>query len=228
MACILLLETATKNCSVGVSVDGQCVALVEEADENYRHGEQLHLFVEECLAQAGKSMSDLQAVAVSQGPGSYTGLRIGVSTAKGYCFALNIPLLAISTLQILAAKAQVVDGKIIPMLDARRMEVYAAVFDPDNQRWEADQALILNENSFDTYLAKEDVFFLGDGAEKFKQLCQSSKAHFLDVLWPSAQEMSSLAEVKFREKQFEDVAYFEPFYLKEFQSKAINSSASST
>lgn len=220
MACILLLETATKNCSVGIAVDGQCVALVEEAAENYQHGEQLHLFVEESLAQAGKSMSDLQAVAVSQGPGSYTGLRIGVSAAKGFCFALNIPLLAISTLQILAAKAKVVKGKIIPMLDARRMEVYTAVFDEKGQRLQEDQALILNDNSFKELLNKDKVYFLGDGAEKFKTVCTSRHAHFLSELWPSAVEMSSLVEAKFREKQFEDVAYFKPFYLKEFQSAA--------
>lgn len=217
MACILHLETATKNCSVGLSLDGKCIGLVEEAAENYRHGEQLHLFVKECLDQAGKSFSDLQAVAVSQGPGSYTGLRIGVSAAKGYCYALNISLLSLSTLQILAIKAQGLKGKIVPMLDARRMEVYAAVFDENCQRLQADKSIILNENSFQAQLENGEVYFLGDGAEKFKRICRSPRAHFLEDLWPSARDMSALAEEKFLEKQLEDMAYFEPFYLKEFQ-----------
>lgn len=216
MALILNLETATKNCSVSLSHGGQCISLVEEATADYSHGEQLHLFIDACLEKAGKTFSEIQAVSVSGGPGSYTGLRIGVSAAKGLCFALQIPLIVLPTLQVLAHQQQSENAYVIPLMDARRMEVYAAVFDSRNQTVKTAFPEVLTSESFQEYLQKKPVFFLGDGVPKFRTICNHPHANFLDNLWPSAKEMCSLSEEKFNAKQFEDLAYFEPFYLKEF------------
>ena len=216
MATILCIETATTNCSVAISVAGKIVAFKEDNNNKYSHAENLHVFIEEVLAKATIQKSDLQAVAVSKGPGSYTGLRIGVSAAKGLCFALDIPLLSIPTLEALAYQVLEKDGLIIPMLDARRMEVYSAVFSSDKKEVRKTEAQILDDSSFLEYLEKGKVYFLGDGVEKFKNICTHKNAVFIENKLPSAIQMGFLAEIKYKRNDIEDVAYFEPYYLKDF------------
>lgn len=215
MALILNIETATKNCSVALSLDGECIQLKEVAEQGYSHAEKLHLFIEEVLATAGYQYNDLSAVAVSQGPGSYTGLRIGVSAAKGLCFALDLPLIAVDTLEILASKVKVTDGLIVPMIDARRMEVYSAIFNEHHEKVVETQAEIITESSFGNY--EEKLYFLGDGSAKCKSELIKPNFIFLDsFVYPSANEMTAISNKKFCESQFADVAYFEPYYLKDF------------
>lgn len=215
MSFILNIETATKNCSVSVAKDGKTIACNELADEGYSHAEKLHVFIEEVIAKAGISVQDLAAIAVSQGPGSYTGLRIGVSAAKGLCYALNIPLIAVDTLQTLASQAEVTDGKIIPMLDARRMEVYSAIFNSDLTIDRAIKAEIIDENSFQEYHDK--LYFVGDCADKCKAVLTKQNFVFLeDVKYPSANAMSKISYDKYQKSDTVDVAYFEPYYLKDF------------
>ncbi len=216
MAAILNLETATTNCSVSIGIDGQLAALVEENSANYSHAEQLHLFIEKCLEKAGLEVGDLNAVAVSMGPGSYTGLRIGVSAAKGLCFALDIPLIAIGTLHSMATAVSVAEGYIIPLLDARRMEVYAAVFSSDHKEIKATWAEIVESNSFDEYMHGSAVKIVGTGAEKCKDILDYPNIQYDAALLPSARQMITLSEQKYQDKDFENVAYFEPYYLKDF------------
>ncbi|RYZ84220.1 MAG: tRNA (adenosine(37)-N6)-threonylcarbamoyltransferase complex dimerization subunit type 1 TsaB [Proteobacteria bacterium] len=216
MAVILSLETATRNCSVAVSKDGETLALREHAGEGYGHAETLHLFINEVLAQSNLSFKDLDAVAVSRGPGSYTGLRIGVSAAKGLCVALGLPLIAVDTLRILAAKARIENGTIIPMIDARRMEVYCAAFDSNLDQVLDTQARILSEEVFDDIPG--DLFFVGDSNQKAQTVLTKARYNFLtDLIFPSAAEIGELANKKFHATDFVDVAYFEPFYLKDFR-----------
>ncbi|MNQ02498.1 tRNA threonylcarbamoyladenosine biosynthesis protein TsaB [compost metagenome] len=215
MSFILNIETATKNCSVSIAKDGQTIICSELADEGYSHAEKLHVFIEEVIAKAGISAQDLKAVAVSQGPGSYTGLRIGVSAAKGLCYALNIPLIAVDTMQTLASQAGVADGKIIPMLDARRMEVYSAIFNSDLTLERAIKAEIIDENSFQEYTDK--LYFVGDCADKCKPVLTKENFVFLEnIKYPSAQAMSKISFDKYQKSDTVDVAYFEPYYLKDF------------
>ena len=213
---ILNIETSTKNCSVSISKDDQLVQLKELNSGGYSHAEKLHPFIQECLQASGLDFSDLKAVSVGKGPGSYTGLRIGVSAAKGLCFAHDIPLIAIHSLEILAQSCQAESGVIIPLIDARRMEVYSAVFDHEYNWLRQTEAEIIDENSFAPYLEKGAVFFVGDGAEKCKEVIQHENAHFVDDQFPSAQHMTLLSHKKFEQQDFEDVAYFEPYYLKNF------------
>ena len=215
MSFILNIETATKNCSVAIAKNGETILCKEIAEEGYSHAEKLHVFIEELLKEAGVSFQELAAVAVSQGPGSYTGLRIGVSAAKGLCFALNIPLIAVDTLQTLASKAKIAEGKIIPMLDARRMEVYSAVFNSDLEKERAIEAEIITEDSFKDYA--ETLYFVGDCAEKCKSVLTKENFVFLeDIKYPSANEMSTISYDKYQKSDTVDVAYFEPYYLKDF------------
>ena len=187
----------------------------EIAEEGYSHAERLHVFIEEIIKEAGIAFQDLSAIAVSQGPGSYTGLRIGVSAAKGLCFALDIPLIAVDTLQVLASQAKVSSGLIIPMLDARRMEVYSAIFTPNFENKRAVQAEIITENSFEEL--QETLYFVGDCAEKCKPILTKGNFIFLDeIKYPSANEMSFLSFEKYKKNDTVDVAYFEPYYLKDF------------
>ncbi|MET1257948.1 tRNA (adenosine(37)-N6)-threonylcarbamoyltransferase complex dimerization subunit type 1 TsaB [Flagellimonas sp. DF-77] len=217
MGTILNLETATTNCSVSVSVNGDLVSLVENNAANYSHAEQLHQFIEEALKEASFSFSDIDAVAVSKGPGSYTGLRIGVSAAKGLCFSLEVPLISVSTLQSMACQVQTaVDHRIISVLDARRMEVYAGVFNGRYEAHEPVKAVVLEADSFASYQEIEKVVFVGNGAEKCSQVLTNASFEYLPELMPSAREMAMLAQRKFEAKDFEDLAYFEPFYLKDF------------
>lgn len=215
MAYILNLETATKNCSVAIALDGKTIWCTEFAGEGYSHAEKLHVFIKQVLAETKLDFSDLTAVAISQGPGSYTGLRIGVSAAKGICFALDIPMIAVDTMKVLAAKANVDNGLIVPMLDARRMEVYSAIYDYNLQPVRKIQAEIITDESFSKF--SETIYFVGDSAEKCKTVLTKENFNFLEnVVYPSANEMSAISFEKFRKNDFVDVAYFEPFYLKDF------------
>lgn len=215
MAYILNIETATRNCSVSISKDGESLLCKEIAEAGYSHAERLHVFIEEILNQTGLQFSDVSAIAVSQGPGSYTGLRIGVSAAKGLCYALGIPLIAIDTLEILASKVKINDGLIVPMIDARRMEVYSAIFNSEHQKIRDVEAEIITDSSFDDL--KENLYFVGDCAEKCKTVLNKSNHIFLeDIIFPSANEMSHLSFDKYKKSDTVDVAYFEPFYLKDF------------
>jgi len=218
MAYILHIETTTTQCSVGLSKGGKIMVLSEHNDEQYSHSEKLHLYTQECLQQASITLKDLDAVAVSKGPGSYTGLRIGVSAAKGICFALDIPLISVSTLLSLSHQATVHSGVIIPLLDARRDEVYSAVYDKNHQEIRNIQAEIITNDSFLSYLAKGTVYVMGPGAEKCKLLIDEHPNLNFEpkISLPSAQQMAEIAQSKFERKKFEDVAYFEPFYLKDF------------
>lgn len=215
MALILNIETATKNCSVSLSKEGKTIVCKEIAAQNFSHAEKLHLFIAEVLAENNLVFSDLSAVAVSQGPGSYTGLRIGVSSAKGFCYALNIPLIAVDTLQLLAKQIQIEKGIILPMIDARRMEVFTAFYDKNFNQIRNVQAEIIDENSYAEI--DEILHLVGDGTEKFKTTLTNDKFVFhSNVIYPSAKEMSALSYEKFQNHDFVDVAYFEPFYLKDF------------
>lgn len=213
---ILNIETATKNCSVSISKNGELIALKEICEANFSHAEKLHVFIDDTLKEVNLKYENLSAIAVSKGPGSYTGLRIGVSSAKGLCFALDIPLISILTLESLANAIKVDSGLIIPLLDARRQEVYTAVFDNNYIAIKKTFNYILDKNSFLNFLDKGKVTFLGDGANKTSELINHSNAVFLDNYFPSANEMVALSYKKFKVNDFEDVAYFEPFYLKDF------------
>lgn len=216
MAYILCLETSTTNCSVSLANEHGLISCIEDYDNQYSHAERLHGFIDKILKQSDLEMSDLNAIAVSKGPGSYTGLRIGVSAAKGLCYALEIPLIAIPTLQSLAMQVSTKDGVIIPMLDARRMEVYAAVFSNTFNEIRETMAEILEETSFETYLNKGKVYFVGNGVEKFSKICSHQNAVFIEKKLPSAKEMAILSYNKFLQQDFEDVSYFDPYYLKDF------------
>lgn len=212
---ILNIETATKNCSLALAQEGKIILCKEIAEEGYSHAERLHVFIEEIIQEAGITFQDLTAIAVSQGPGSYTGLRIGVSAAKGLCFALNIPLIAVDTLQVLASQASISEGVIIPMIDARRMEVYSAIFNSKLEKQREVQAEVITENSFESIT--EPVYFVGDCANKCQSVLIKTNFVFLEEFkYPSSKEMSTLSFAKFQQSDFEDVAYFEPYYLKDF------------
>ncbi len=212
---ILNLETSTKNCSVSIGKNGKVIALHELCEANFSHAEKLPQFIKKSIADAKITFANLDAIAVGKGPGSYTGLRIGVSSAKGLSFGLDIPLLAIESLEILANAVSNPKGYIIPLLDARRQEVYTSVFDANYKQIKPTFSHILEENSFAEYL-QNTVFFLGDGTPKTKEIISHKNAIFLENYHPSAKEMSNISYRKFLKKQFEDVAYFEPFYLKDF------------
>jgi tRNA threonylcarbamoyladenosine biosynthesis protein TsaB len=212
---ILNIETATKNCSVSIAKNGETIICREIAEEGYSHAEKLHVFIEEAITEAGITVQDLVAIAVSQGPGSYTGLRIGVSAAKGLCFALNIPLIAVDTLQTLASQAKVSDGKIIPMLDARRMEVYSEIFNANLEVVREIKAEVITEDSFEDFTEK--IYFVGDCADKCKAVLTKENFIFLeDIKYPSASAMSKISFNKYEKSDTVDVAYFEPYYLKDF------------
>lgn len=216
MATILCLETATTNCSVSLVVNGEVKAIREENNQKFSHAEKLHVFIKEVLKEAKIEKKELDAIAVSKGPGSYTGLRIGVSAAKGLCFALDIPLISTLTLEVLAQQVDCQDCYIIPLLDARRMEVYSAVFNSEKKQIRETQAEIIDENSFMEFLNERKTVFIGDGAEKFQEICNHKNAVFHNNTFPSSAQMGTLVEAKYKIGDTENVAYFEPFYLKEF------------
>lgn len=216
MSIILNIETATKNCSVSIANKGQILAIKELNNGNYSHAEVLHPFIVAILEEANITTDKIDAVAVSKGPGSYTGLRIGVSAAKGLCFAFNKPLISVDTLTSLSYSIAIDAGFLVPMLDARRMEVYAAVFNESHQKVRDIQAEIIDENSFSEYLKSNKVYFLGDGSQKCKDIITHENAVFVDAKFPSAKEMAQLSYDKYKKSDIENVAYFEPFYLKDF------------
>jgi len=225
MSLILVLETATPVCSVALARNGELLSLSESTAPN-AHAGVITLFIEKLFRETALSYSDLDAVAVSMGPGSYTGLRIGVATAKGLCYALDKPLLAIPTLEAMASGMLKDEGRgtkagsgmlYCPMIDARRMEVYCAVYDEHLREVRPTEAVIVNEHSFEELLNNQPLLFAGNGEAKCKEtLSGSSNALFLDHFRPSARFLTGLAEERFRKTQFEDLAYFEPFYLKDF------------
>lgn len=219
MSTILQIETATPVCSVAISVDGKTVSLKEEKAPNI-HAASLTLFIAEAMKMAALTYAELDAVAVSKGPGSYTGLRIGVSTAKGLCFALDKPLIAINTLKMMAngylLQHPNFGGLVCPMIDARRMEVFTAVFDHHLGEIENTHAKIVDDKSFVLELQNNYISFIGDGAEKCKAIIDDPNAHFQLDNYNSATYMSNLAFAAYQANEFEDVAYFEPFYLKDF------------
>ncbi|MFL5730011.1 MAG: tRNA (adenosine(37)-N6)-threonylcarbamoyltransferase complex dimerization subunit type 1 TsaB [Cytophagaceae bacterium] len=221
MSVILSIETSSKICSVALHEDGKLRAY-EEVVQERSHSEQITVLIGKVLESV--PAVNLSAIAVSMGPGSYTGLRIGVSTAKGLCYALGLPLLAVNTLQIIAARTNAEGNPekymVCPMIDARRMEVYTARFNHENNFIDETQAMILDEHSFADLLKSQKIIFSGDGSGKLKNLLGAqSNALFADDMLPSAKFMGALAYQLFTEGRFEDVAYFEPFYLKEFYTK---------
>ncbi len=216
LAYILNIESSTKNCSVSIAKNGKTIILKEQNTGNYSHAEKLHEFIKLVVDEAGIKLSELKAVAVSKGPGSYTGLRIGVSAAKGLCFALDIPLISVNTLKSLALTVSISEGYVIPLLDARRMEVYSSVFDANNKEIREVKAEIISEDSFSDYIENQQVYLVGDGVDKCKGVITHNNVIFIDGKLPSANEMSSLSYEKYKKNDTEDVAYFEPFYLKDF------------
>ena len=216
MALLLNIETATRNCSVALSLDGEITSIAEIAGEGYLHAEKLHVFIEDVIRNAGYSLKDINAVAVSMGPGSYTGLRIGVSAAKGLCYALGIPLIAVDTLEVMARRISVASSElIIPMIDARRMEVYNGVYDSNYTRLREVKAEIITPDSFSEYEGK--LHLIGDGAAKCSEILNSDKfMYHEDELFPSAFQMCRMSFDKYKISDTVDVAYFEPFYLKDF------------
>ncbi len=218
MGHILCLETATTNCSVALSINGKVIALQEDNAKQYSHAERLHQYIDEVLTTAKVKKSALSAIAVSKGPGSYTGLRIGVSAAKGLSYALDIPLISVPTLDAMSyqVRPEEKDSFIIPMIDARRMEVYSAIYDATHSQIRDTEAQILDDTSFVSYLEKGKVYFIGNGVAKFKEICSHPNAIFIENSLPSSREQSLLAFTKYTQSDFEDVAYFEPCYLKDF------------
>lgn len=214
---ILYLETSSRNCSVAISDNEKLLCLTEEVSENYKQSESLHTFVEWALEGAEISLKDIQAVSLGRGPGSYTGLRIGASSAKGFCYGLKIPLIAVNSMDSMIEPF--LDKNydlIIPLVDARRMEVYTAVYDgKTGKELSETEAKILDENSFIEFKDKK-VLFAGDGAKKAKEILQLPNADFNEDVYPSAKYLIRKTMEKLEKKEFEDVAYFEPFYLKDF------------
>ena len=213
---ILHIETSTKNCSVSIAKSGELISLKEINNGAYSHSEMLHPLIKEALLESKLTIKEIEAIAVGKGPGSYTGLRIGISAAKGLCFANDIPLISINSLEILAHSTTIDKGYIIPMIDARRMEVYSAIYDESYTLIRETKADIIDEHSFCDKLQNHTVYFLGDGAEKCKETIVHKNAVFIKNAFPSAKEMTQLSYDKYKEKNTEDIAYFEPFYLKNF------------
>ncbi len=218
MACIMNIDSSTKVCSVALAENGKLL-FDKEDRTSAQHAALLGVFVAEAMDYVRKNGLRLDAVAVSSGPGSYTGLRIGVSEAKGLCYGLDIPLIAIPTLEIMANEVIRSDYKAdfyCPMIDARRMEVYTAVYNKNLQVLSGVSAEIIDEKAYTNYLSEGKILFFGDGAAKCKPVIQSDNAIFLDDIVPLASSMVYLSEMAFDQAIFEDLAYFEPFYLKEF------------
>lgn len=223
MSCILHIDTSTSVCSVAVSEDGLCIYHEEDLTGQH-HAELLGTYVGQALSFIDSHAIPLDAVAVSSGPGSYTGLRIGVSMAKGICYALGIPLLSVPTLQLLTVPVLLGreledDALLCPMIDARRMEVYAAVYDRALREVRGTQADIVEADTYKEWLEQHPVYFIGNGAEKCRQVIEHPNARWIEGIVPLAKHMFPLAEKKLLNQQTEDVAYFVPFYLKDFVAK---------
>lgn len=214
---ILHIETSSRNCSVAISDGEKLLCLCEEVSENYKQSESLHTFVEWALEGAEISLKDIEAVSLGKGPGSYTGLRIGAASAKGFCYGLKVPLIAVNSLETMIEPFLGENyDVIIPLIDARRMEVYCAVFDGNSGEMISEtEAKILDEQSFQEFSGKK-ILFVGDGAKKAQEILKVSDADFEAAIFPSAKYLIKKSVEKFNRQDFEDVAYFEPFYLKDF------------
>ncbi|MBW3524303.1 tRNA (adenosine(37)-N6)-threonylcarbamoyltransferase complex dimerization subunit type 1 TsaB [Chryseobacterium sp. NKUCC03_KSP] len=214
---ILYLETSSKNCSVAISDGERLLCSTEEVSENYKQSESLHTFVEWALEGAKLSIKDIDAVCLGKGPGSYTGLRIGAASAKGFCYGLKIPLIAVNSMESMIEPFLGQNYElVIPLVDARRMEVYTAVYDGiSGEELSATEAKVLDENSFEE-LKDKKILFVGDGAVKAKEIIQLPNAEFNAEIYPSAQYLIKKTLEKIKNEDFEDIAYFEPFYLKDF------------
>ena len=223
MALILNIDTATTVCSVNIARSAKIVS-IRESNEDKSHARLLTVLIEEILRETKITISQLDAVAISMGPGSYTGLRIGVSTAKGLCYGADIPLIAISTLQALAFQVSTAfasnketdEAWFCPMIDARRMEVYTAFYNSNNEPMTKIKAEIIDKDSFKSILNERKVYFFGNGAAKCKEMIDHKNAFFIDSIETSSKGMVGLSEEAFKNKEFQDVAYFEPYYLKDF------------
>jgi tRNA threonylcarbamoyladenosine biosynthesis protein TsaB len=219
MGLILGIETATEVCSVAIGKDGVCIAELNNLEGN-SHASQLHPMVKKIFQETGFSLNQLDAIAVSKGPGSYTGLRVGVSAAKGFAYALKIPIVAVGTLPAMVSKLLVqtenIETQFAPMIDARRMEVYCGIFNNFMEEIDKVQAKIIDEDSFFEFLEKQKTVFFGNGASKCKSTIQHPNATFIDGFFCSASGLMPLAEKAFQSKSFENLAYFEPYYLKDF------------
>ena len=227
MAIILNIETSTRVCSVALSIDGAVINSMESNDEK-SHAKHLTLFIDEVLKKSETNFQQLNAISISKGPGSYTGLRIGVSAAKGLCYALDKPLIAVNTLQLMSCgMIRVVksgkvnisgfdDSVLVPMIDARRMEVYTAFFYSDAKKMGEVKAEIINDKSFNEILQTRKLVCFGDGAQKAQDVIKNPNFIFIDNIYPSAIDMANLSEMAYNSNKFENAAYFEPFYLKDF------------
>jgi len=229
MALLLHLETATKVCSVALSNENEIIG-IKETNEQKSCSNVITVFIDELLKENKVNPQELDAIVVSKGPGSYTGLRIGVSTAKGLCYSLDKPLIAINTLRSMAnniiKQNNTTDTLICPMIDARRMEVFTALFDNQMNQIESTSAKVLDERSYQDQLNNNSILFFGDGSNKFKELIlKNENAKFIEDFELSARSMVELALEKFKKCKFEDIAYFEPFYLKEFKGVKPNQSS---
>ena len=215
---ILNIETSTKNCSVALFRGESLLSQKSLLSDKHSHSEILTLFIEEIMTDVNLQLTDLSAIAISKGPGSYTGLRIGVSTAKGLSYSLSIPLISVPTLQSMADNMSRINSNFdlyCPMIDARRMEVFSAFYDVKNNIIRNVQADIIDENSFLDYSQKSILFF-GDGSVKCKEIIKCKNASFIENIYPCAKDMAVISLKKYLSNDFEDVAYFEPFYLKDF------------
>ncbi len=223
MSCILSIETSTDVCSVAMSENGQCI-FKEEDHSGPNHAVSLGVFVDEALSFTDNHAIPLGAVAVSQGPGSYTGLRIGVSMAKGICYGRDVPLLAVPTLEVMAVPVLLnheieEDALLCPMIDARRMEVYSAIYDRALKPLRETRADVVDGDTYREFLDNHPVYFFGNGAAKCMETINHPNAHLIEGIEPLAKYMFPLAERKWVQKEYEDVAYFVPFYLKDFVAK---------
>jgi len=220
MAIVLCIETSTSVCSSALHEDGHLLQAGEE-HKPQSAASQLAVQIDQLFLKSGLPKKKLSAVAVSSGPGSYTGLRIGIATAKGICFALDVPLIGLDSLQVLAAGATVPDHVTLlcPMIDARRMEVYTGLFDRSLQNVEPTHAQIIDQTSYADHLSLHSIAFFGNGADKCKDIIEHQHAVFLEGVYPGAAHMGGLAKLKYERKQFEDLNLFEPNYLKAFVAK---------
>ena len=224
MSFILNIESSSTNCSVSLTKNGDLISIKENNDEKYSHSTKLHSFINEVISDSKITINELSAIAVSKGPGSYTGLRIGVAAAKGLCFSLDIPLISVSTLLILSKQIKISSGLILPVLDARRNEVYSAIYDANYKLVKKESPKLIDSKSFENFSNDNQLYFIGSGQQKCRELIRSNNNlifHDKETL-PSSKQMADISYQKFLSSDFEDLAYFEPAYLKNFILDSVN------
>ena len=224
MSFILNIESSSTNCSVSLTKNGDLISIKENNDEKYSHSTKLHSFINEVISDSKITINELSAIAVSKGPGSYTGLRIGVAAAKGLCFSLDIPLISVSTLLILSKQIKISSGLILPVLDARRNEVYSAIYDANYKLVKKESPKLIDSKSFENFSNDNQLYFIGSGQQKCRELIKSNNNlifHNNESL-PSSKEMADISYQKFISSDFEDLAYFEPAYLMNFILDSVN------